>query len=85
MTLLKIHFDASLPSPSTGAGCALSWRKSTRSGKSGCVEVARSSQHVFVRDSTSPRGPVIAFATQQWRRFTQAVKDGSLSAATRTS
>jgi hypothetical protein len=85
MTLSEIHVDASLPSPLTSAGCALLWHKSTRSGKSGCVEIARSSRHAFVRDSTSPQGPVLVFTTQQWMRFTQAVKDGSLSAATRIS
>ncbi len=62
------------------------WRKSSYSGGNGgqCVEVAAlpgSADHpqvsCAVRDSTNPRGPVLAFSRGTWRRFTGTIKAGT--------
>ncbi|MFF5214089.1 DUF397 domain-containing protein [Micromonospora sp. NPDC000442] len=46
------------------------WRKSTRSGSSECVEVADNLPGVVgVRDSKDATGPVLTFAPTAWRRF----------------
>lgn len=46
------------------------WRKSSYSGNGGdCVEVAQPSTGILVRDSKSPNGSTLVFATPQWRAF----------------
>lgn len=56
------------------------WVKSTRSsgsGSSDCVEVARNLPGIVaVRDSKNPTGPALTFAPAQWEAFTGAVKEG---------
>ncbi|GAB3854067.1 hypothetical protein GCM10029963_46450 [Micromonospora andamanensis] len=53
------------------------WRKSTRSGSSECVEVADNlSGVVGVRDSKDATGPVLTFAPTAWRRFVDRTKLG---------
>ena len=58
------------------------WRKSTYSNGSGgnCVEVADLPNGRAVRDSEHPQGPMLVFATDQWRTFVQGIKAGSLRA-----
>ena len=58
------------------------WRKSTYSNGSGgnCVEVANLPNGRAVRDSKHPQGPILVFATDQWRAFVQGIKAGSLRA-----
>ncbi|MEW2329344.1 DUF397 domain-containing protein [Micromonospora chersina] len=47
-----------------------SWRKSSRSGQSECVEVADNLPGVVgVRDSKDPTGPVLTFSPDTWRAF----------------
>jgi hypothetical protein len=64
----------------TEAGTDLSraqWRKSTRSngGEGACVEVAGNLRDVVaVRDSKSPGGPKLVFASATWHSFIQGVK-----------
>ncbi|HEX6471724.1 MAG TPA: DUF397 domain-containing protein [Streptosporangiaceae bacterium] len=50
------------------------WRKSSHSGQEGteCVEVARLSRAVAVRDSKDPEGPKLAFSRSEWRAFVEA-------------
>lgn len=45
------------------------WRKPSRSGANGdnCVEVATDRDHVLVRDSKDPDGPVLAVTAGEWR------------------
>ena len=46
------------------------WRKSSRSGQSECVEVAKNLIGVVgVRDSKDPTGPVLTFTPDAWRAF----------------
>ena len=52
------------------------WRKSTRSGEAGCVEVALSPVVVGVRDSKDPAGPTVSFAPEAWRSFIDLVRAG---------
>ncbi|MGH3765721.1 MAG: DUF397 domain-containing protein [Pseudonocardiaceae bacterium] len=49
--------------------CSLLWKKSTASGASGCVEVARTGEMVLVRDSKVPTGTFLTFSDAEWRRF----------------
>jgi Domain of unknown function (DUF397) len=54
------------------------WRKSRRSSGNGqCVEVARFSQAVAVRDSKDPDGPKLLTSVALWRAFIWATKDGA--------
>ncbi|WP_434742271.1 DUF397 domain-containing protein [Micromonospora sp. SH-82] len=46
------------------------WRKSTRSGNSECIEVADGLPGVVgVRDSKDPDGAVLTFDPRAWRAF----------------
>jgi hypothetical protein len=59
----------------------LAWRKSSYSGSNGgnCIEVATTTVNtVAVRDSKDPRGPVLAFGPQDWKRFAAQVRAGTL-------
>lgn len=53
---------------------ALTWRKSSFSGASNCVEVATSGDLVFIRDSKDPEGPVLTTSLDQWRAFVEYVR-----------
>jgi hypothetical protein len=51
------------------------WRKSTRSGNSECVEVADNLAGVIgVRDSKDPAGPALTFDPRSWRSFVDFAK-----------
>jgi hypothetical protein len=52
------------------------WRKSSRSGANGCVEVAIVGDGVAVRDSKDPAGPVLLFTAHEWASFLGGVRDG---------
>jgi Domain of unknown function (DUF397) len=54
------------------------WRKSTRSGANGCVEVAFIDDgRIAVRDSKDrQRGPVLKFTAEEWRAFVGGVRGG---------
>ena len=53
------------------------WRKSTRSGTNGCVEVALDTAEVAVRDSKQHgNGPVLLFTAHEWDAFLAGVRDG---------
>jgi len=64
------------------------WRKSSYSNGSGgsCVEVttlpgpaSHNAQHIAVRDSKDPSGPVLTFTAHQWRQLTASIKAGDLT------
>jgi hypothetical protein len=50
------------------------WRKSTHSFHDTCVEVAKPTGRLAVRDSTDPDGPQLAFAGGDWDRFLARVR-----------
>jgi hypothetical protein len=52
------------------------WRKSSRSGENGCVEVAFVDGRIAVRDSKDRGGPVLVFNAHEWAAFTVAARDG---------
>jgi hypothetical protein len=54
----------------------MTWKKSTRSGGNGCVEVNLALPEVGVRDSKDPASPEISFAPESWRAFVEQVRAG---------
>ena len=52
------------------------WRKSSRSGANGCVEVALEPAEVAVRDSKDRNGPVLHFNAREWEAFLAGVRNG---------
>ena len=52
------------------------WRKSSRSGTNGCVEVAMFDGRIAVRDSKNRQGPVLEFTPVEWEAFVGGVRDG---------
>jgi len=59
----------------------LLWVKSTRSAGSGeCVEVAKTTIGVAVRDSKDPDGLVLRFGREAWQGFIGAVREGDFQA-----
>lgn len=52
------------------------WRKASFSGNNGCVEVADTSDHVWVRDTKDREGPVLAFTRSEWTAFLAGVRAG---------
>jgi hypothetical protein len=52
------------------------WRKSTRSGVNGCVEVAFVAERIAVRDAKDPNGPVLVFTAHEWDAFIGGAREG---------
>ena len=60
----------------------VAWRKSTRSGYQGCVEIAFVDGHVAVRDSKQQdNGPVLLFSAAEWQAFTSGARAGEFDGA----
>jgi hypothetical protein len=53
------------------------WRKSSRSSNNGgdCVEVARMSDTVAIRDSKNPLGPKLLLTPHDFRNLTRSLKN----------
>ncbi|MBI1758051.1 MAG: DUF397 domain-containing protein [Actinobacteria bacterium] len=61
-------------------GSALSWKKSTASATSNCVEVADTGDLVYVRDSKAAgTGPLLTFSRAEWDAFVAGVYAGEFS------
>lgn len=60
----------------------MKFRKSTRSGLNGCVEVAVVDGLVIVRHSKVPKGAALVFTIEEWIAFVCGVKDGEFDVAT---
>ena len=60
---------------------AAAWRKSSRSGSNGCVEIAFLDGQIAVRDSKDRSGPVLTFSSTEWEAFLAAVHHGEFDAA----
>jgi hypothetical protein len=56
---------------------SIAWRKSTRSGASGCVEVLLDPRAVGIRDSKDADSPEIFVNAAAWRAFVQYVTEKS--------
>jgi len=52
----------------------LTWRKSVYSAQGNCVEIARTEQSVYMRDSKDPDGPVLTFSVEVFRSFIETLK-----------
>ena len=52
------------------------WDKSSTSGDGDCVEVAKLSEAVGVRDSQDRSGPILVFTRSEWRAFLEGVREG---------
>jgi hypothetical protein len=59
-------------------GTTLNWRRSTYCSSNGCVEVARGSNTVHVRDTKDPDGPQLTVSVDAWRAFIASLKRGDL-------
>ncbi|MFI6078873.1 DUF397 domain-containing protein [Actinoplanes sp. NPDC051343] len=57
----------------------LNWRKSSYCSDNGCVEVAHTTSHILMRDSTDPAGTTLAFDPQAWQHFITAIKGDELA------
>jgi hypothetical protein len=51
------------------------WRTAKASGTSECVEVARFSEVVGVRDSKRPGGAILKVSPDAWLRFVSGLKE----------
>jgi hypothetical protein len=55
----------------------LAWRKATKSGSAGCVEVAPLADGgVAVRDSKDPDGPILRYTPVEWDAFLDGARKG---------
>jgi hypothetical protein len=55
----------------------IAWRKSSRSsGSDGCVECARLSEEIVIRDSKDPDGGTLIVSAGNWRLFLRSIKSG---------
>jgi Domain of unknown function (DUF397) len=52
------------------------WRKSTKSGSHGCVEVARVAGRVAIRDSKDQSGPMLLVTLAEWKAFITGIRSG---------
>jgi hypothetical protein len=59
--------------------CFLVWTKSTASGSSGCVEVARAGEMVLVRDSKNPSESALKFSEAEWMAFLVGARAGEFN------
>jgi Domain of unknown function (DUF397) len=58
----------------------LTWRTSSRSGGGQCVEIAIDGEHVYMRHSKDPAGPILTFDREAFRDFIAYLKTGALDA-----
>jgi hypothetical protein len=56
----------------------LRWVRSTFCAATNCVEVARTSRTVHVRDAKDPEGRALVLPVEAWRAFIESVKRGDL-------
>ena len=68
----KEHVMVEVPPPPATA----SWQKSSASGDAdgNCVQVAGTSEHVWLRDSKNPFGPALGLPRAQWMAFLAGIR-----------
>ena len=49
------------------------WRKPTGCETNACVETAEFGDHVYVRDSKEPDGPVLTFTREEWTAHVRGI------------
>ena len=54
---------------------ALDWQRSVHCEANACVEVARTHDSVFIRNSSDPDGPILTFTHAEWTAFIRGLKD----------
>ncbi|NUT37165.1 MAG: DUF397 domain-containing protein [Hamadaea sp.] len=54
----------------------IAWKRSQRCDSNACVEVAALDEHVLIRDSKDPDGPVLRFTRAEWEAFAGGLVDG---------
>ncbi len=59
-----------VPPPPTTA----SWQKSSATKEGACVQITRTHEHVWVRDSKNPLGSVLGFTREGWAAFVVGVQ-----------
>ena len=52
------------------------WHRATRCGTNACVEVAKVGDQFLIRDSKNTQTPPLAFTSEEWAAFVQAIKAG---------
>jgi hypothetical protein len=57
-----------------------SWRKSSRSTHTNCVEIAVAADAVAARDSKNPHGAALVFPTARWSAFVGGIREGRFDA-----
>lgn len=57
-------------------GKTLRWAKATASATGNCVEVARTPDVIYVRDSKHPQGSVLTFGAECWVAFLANCRSG---------
>ena len=58
-------------------GHGLIWRRSPYSHSAHCVEVALTTDMVYMRDSASPDGPWLRFTRAEWSAFLRGLTEPS--------
>ncbi|MFN8079257.1 MAG: DUF397 domain-containing protein [Kineosporiaceae bacterium] len=58
---------------------ALIWTRPTMCASANCIEVALTSDNVYVRDGKDPEGPLLRFDHEEWRAFRASMIDGQFS------
>lgn len=52
----------------------LTWRKSSHSGNTSCVDIARAHAAVAIRDSKAPDGPALLVSAAAFARFLDSLR-----------
>jgi hypothetical protein len=60
---------------SDGTCLEVGWQKATYSGENGCVEARAEHDHVYLRDSKDPEGPILTFNRAEWLAFVAGVRN----------
>ncbi|MFC0527999.1 DUF397 domain-containing protein [Phytohabitans kaempferiae] len=57
-------------------GPRITWRTSSRSQNTNCVEIGEMGTAIVMRDSKDREGPMLIFARDQWIEFVASAKAG---------
>ena len=52
------------------------WKKSSYCGSGSCVEVAKGTETILLRDAKDSDSPVLAFTPSEWASFVAGVRAG---------